>query len=745
MSFNAKTLDGAYDVEADNLTVNQSTDLKGTSLIEGPSTFLQNLNLENSTSNSIVSITASQLTTPSSDYAFNLPPTVGTAGQILKTDGSGNASWQTVTTTGLVSYIGITTPYPYLRVNGMGSDSTSSSLTFNLTFNSDSPIPVIYGGTGIGSVGTTGQVLTSNGSTLYWTTPTTGTVTSVTASLPLVSSGGSTPNISCSTTGSGTSLVLSDSPTLTGSIVLSGLTISLPSYTPNTILALNDSSRIYSKTTTGTGNVVLSSNPTLQSTIYADSLNLSPIKSILDNGSIAAVQLSLTGDFNVAGLATFTGSVDFIRAAIQGTISMYPSITLTAPAVIGHNFTGTETWRLGFSPIIGDASLGLASASTFTSSALTPNSYISSYVTDTLVNTIQFSAGGATFTPKILISTSEPLAGSTTSCTITPSNIGTAIVDLGTPLLGYNLYATDAFIGLDLYGDNLLSASFYTKGTLSYSGTLALYTDSSETNGLFATILAGVPELYFSVAGVKEFLVSTTNFQYYTLLKINGAALTSVGLDTVTFTTNISYNINTPVFSVNDLNFKVSTVNLSSEGLETIFLNTTISTSILSPEVSINGIMGLTDIAISISKFETFNITGNPFGGSIFNLSCPEVSIKGFTTTILTSIEFLELTSPEISIVAEGTATITTGLLSIEGTLDVAGDAVIGNIIADSVEVSNVTTGFLESGDINCGDIFSGAIECGNIDCADIIAIDISCVNITSIFDESAIFLGAPV
>jgi hypothetical protein len=52
-----------------------------------------------------------------------------------------------------------------------------------------------------GSQGTAGQVLTSagTGATPTWTTPTTGTVTSVTGTSPVVSSGGATPAISLAT------------------------------------------------------------------------------------------------------------------------------------------------------------------------------------------------------------------------------------------------------------------------------------------------------------------------------------------------------------------------------------------------------------------------------------------------------------------------------------------------------------------------------------------------------------------
>jgi hypothetical protein len=60
---------------------------------------------------------------------------------------------------------------------------------------------IVYGSTtsalAVTPIGTTGQVLTSAGAgTPTWTTPTTGTVTSVTGTAPVVSSGGNTPAIS---------------------------------------------------------------------------------------------------------------------------------------------------------------------------------------------------------------------------------------------------------------------------------------------------------------------------------------------------------------------------------------------------------------------------------------------------------------------------------------------------------------------------------------------------------------------
>jgi hypothetical protein len=94
-------------------------------------------------------------------------------------------------------------------------------------------LPVANGGTNLSAAGSNGQVLTTVAGTPAWTTPSTGTVTTVTASSPLASSGGATPNISItSSTGSG-AVVLANTPTLItpslGVATVQSLTMSLPS------------------------------------------------------------------------------------------------------------------------------------------------------------------------------------------------------------------------------------------------------------------------------------------------------------------------------------------------------------------------------------------------------------------------------------------------------------------------------------------------------------------------------------
>jgi hypothetical protein len=87
-----------------------------------------------------------------------------------------------ISTSGTLSVTGTTS----LGTLGVTGTSTLSNVAITGTTSFD------------GSQGTAGQVLTSagTGSTPTWTTPTTGTVTSVTGTAPVVSSGGATPAIS---------------------------------------------------------------------------------------------------------------------------------------------------------------------------------------------------------------------------------------------------------------------------------------------------------------------------------------------------------------------------------------------------------------------------------------------------------------------------------------------------------------------------------------------------------------------
>lgn len=127
------------------------------------------------------------------DANFIFPLTTGSNGQALITDGAGNTSWSTLTT-GTVTSVSASVP-SFLSVTVTNPTSTPS-ITIGY---SGTALPITSGGTGLTSVGSNNQVLTSNGTSLFWSTPTTGTVTSVSGSSPINSSGGANPTISLST------------------------------------------------------------------------------------------------------------------------------------------------------------------------------------------------------------------------------------------------------------------------------------------------------------------------------------------------------------------------------------------------------------------------------------------------------------------------------------------------------------------------------------------------------------------
>lgn len=161
-----KTLDGAYDIEADTLTVNESSDLRGFTTVDGPSTFTQDLDLQNPTTLNTITLSASSAV---QDYILKLPPQQGTSGQFFTTDGLGNAAWSSVTpTVAGVSYIGFSAPDNFMTVNGSNSDSTYTNKTFNLELSGT--LPTLYGGTGLSTIGTENQILSSTGAVLQWKT-----------------------------------------------------------------------------------------------------------------------------------------------------------------------------------------------------------------------------------------------------------------------------------------------------------------------------------------------------------------------------------------------------------------------------------------------------------------------------------------------------------------------------------------------------------------------------------------------
>ncbi len=120
------------------------------------------LNLEGTTSG-IVSIRVQPV---AGTFNFNLPTTAGSANQVLTSQGGGvNAMTWTTPTTGTVTSVNMTVP-TFLNVSG---GPITNSGTFTVTL-SGTPLPVLNGGTGTTTSTGTGSVVLSISPTLTGTT-----------------------------------------------------------------------------------------------------------------------------------------------------------------------------------------------------------------------------------------------------------------------------------------------------------------------------------------------------------------------------------------------------------------------------------------------------------------------------------------------------------------------------------------------------------------------------------------------
>ena len=127
-------------------------------------------------------------------FTLNLPDTPGLNNQVLTTDGSGNLSWSTPSTSTVSSVAGRTGAVTLSSsdISGLGALAGKSAITSaDLSNASIEAIKLSQMGA------SSGQVMKWNGSAWVASddSSSSGTVTDVTASSPLSSSGGSTPNI----------------------------------------------------------------------------------------------------------------------------------------------------------------------------------------------------------------------------------------------------------------------------------------------------------------------------------------------------------------------------------------------------------------------------------------------------------------------------------------------------------------------------------------------------------------------
>lgn len=117
---------------------------------------------------------------PSNTYSYTLtlPDSAGSNGQVLTTDGSGNLSWTAGAATAYSNAVSYVDGKSYVNTSQLSSNLSNYALLSGATFTGNLVIGaaadiIINAAAGIyanGTFGTNGQILTSNGSAVYWST-----------------------------------------------------------------------------------------------------------------------------------------------------------------------------------------------------------------------------------------------------------------------------------------------------------------------------------------------------------------------------------------------------------------------------------------------------------------------------------------------------------------------------------------------------------------------------------------------
>lgn len=128
-------------------------------------------------------VVSNVITANTSGITLNLAGNTGSAGQVLATDGTGNLYWSNTAGGDLVVTFSNTATF-----DGNATFNSVSTFNGNATFDETM---FINGVSANGSLGTAGQVLTSNGSDTYWSTVT-------------ANGGGTSINLSANTTDTAT-------------------------------------------------------------------------------------------------------------------------------------------------------------------------------------------------------------------------------------------------------------------------------------------------------------------------------------------------------------------------------------------------------------------------------------------------------------------------------------------------------------------------------------------------------------
>jgi microcystin-dependent protein len=210
-------------------------------------------------------------------------------------------------------------------------------------------LPVANGGTGLTTVGTSGQVLASNGTVIAWSTPTSGTVTSVSGTSPIsVATGTTTPaiSISAATTTAAGSMSSADKTKLDG-IATGANNYSHPTGDGNLHVIATSTTNSGKVLTAGATAGSLSWTTPTTGTVTSVS-GTSPI-SVASGTTTPAITLS-TVPVTIGGTGTTTAPTQGGVIYASSTSAMASTAAGSAGQVLTSNGTSAPTWATVATP-----------------------------------------------------------------------------------------------------------------------------------------------------------------------------------------------------------------------------------------------------------------------------------------------------------------------------------------------------------------------------------------------------------
>lgn len=477
-------------------------------------------------------------------YAFSV---AGIAGQVLTSAGAASPTW---------------TSQSSLAVG------TATNLAGGAT--GSVPYQASAGSTTFLSAGTNGQVLTLAAGVPTWVNPTTGTVTSVTATAPVVSSGGAAPNISMAAATTSVNGYLTSTDWTTFNNKGSGTVTSVAALTLGTT-----GTDLTSSVATGTTTPVITLNVPTASASNRGALSAADWTTFNNKGSGSVTSVSFTG--GLISVATATTTPALTVAGTSGGVPYFTSAsTWASSAVLASNALmigggvgatpATTTTGTGVLTALG-TNIGTAGSFVVNGGALgTPSSGTVTNLTGTASININGTVGAST-----------PSTGAFTTLSATSQLTLTNASD-------FNLYASGA-------GRNYMAA-FFGAGTTSPAVQIHISTTDQSTSrlrlqntgagGTTFDLVSGNPgasnsgfaiydvtnaatRLYVSSAGAVSISsqLNLTNASNYNLFA-SGAGLNYMAANLGIATTNILSRISFPVGEVAAVQQAAVTTHLAS-------------------------------------------------------------------------------------------------------------------------------------------------------------------------------------